>query len=123
LPFKPGTPQEELPAGLTAEPRTERADLLRRQKELRERLASLSPVMKVYAGTFAQPGPTFLLVRGDPMRKGEAVSPGVLANVRPPLVIDPAAQELERRRALARWIGHPDNPLPARVLVNRVRYH
>ena len=45
-------------------------DLLARQAELRERLAELGATMKVYAGTFSQPGPTYLLVRGDPTRRG-----------------------------------------------------
>ena len=34
------------------------------------------------------------------------------------------APERDRRLALARWIGDPANPLPARVMVNRVwHYH
>jgi hypothetical protein len=35
-------------------------------------------------------------------------------------VLRPGAGEAERRLALAAWLGHPDNPLPARVLVNRL---
>ena len=36
----------------------------------------------------------------------------------------PDATEAERRLALADWIASPDNPLPARVMVNRVwHYH
>ena len=36
----------------------------------------------------------------------------------------PALPEAQRRRALARWIADAANPLPARVMVNRVwHYH
>jgi hypothetical protein len=39
-------------------------------------------------------------------------------------VVDPRAPEADRRAALARWIADPANPLPARVMVNRIwQYH
>jgi len=31
--------------------------------------------------------------------------------------------EAQRRLALAKWITHPDNPLTARVIVNRLWHH
>ena len=103
----------------------ERAELLARQAALRERLAELGTTMKVYAGTFSQPGPTYLLVRGDPTRKGPEVRPGGVASVRPRAGARSAGA---RGRAPARpwrdWIADPANPLPARVMVNRVwHYH
>ncbi len=80
--------------------------------------------MKVYAGSFTQPGPTHLLVRGDPTRKGPQVVPASIATVGPRLVLEPAAPESTRRAGLARWLADPANPLPARVMVNRVwHYH
>jgi hypothetical protein len=101
-----------------------RASLLARQAELRGQVQDAAPTIKVYAGTFTAPGPTHVLQRGDPMKKGEAVKPSGLAALRPPLVLDANLPEAERRVALARWLGHPDNPLPARVMVNRVwHYH
>jgi hypothetical protein len=58
------------------------------------------------------------------MKKGAAVPPSALVAVRPALTLAASAPESERRLALARWIGHPENPLPARVMVNRVwHYH
>ena len=102
----------------------ERAELTRRQIELRARLSQLGSTFKVYAGTFSQPGPTHLLIRGDPTRKGPEVQPSTVAAIYPPLVLDPHASEIERRAALARWIANPSNPLPARVMVNRLwHYH
>src|SRR5262249_11122890 len=37
-----------------------------------------------------------------------------------PATRPPGASESEGRLALATWLAHPDNPLPARVMVNRV---
>jgi mono/diheme cytochrome c family protein len=102
----------------------ERASLRKRQAEVRTRLAELSTTMKVYAGTFSQPGKSHLLLRGDPTRKGPEVRPAAVAVLNPPLVLDPQSPESSRRSALARWIADPANPLPARVMVNRVwHYH
>ena len=101
----------------------ERTELLARQSELRGRLAQLGSTMSIYAGTFSQPGPTHLLLRGDPTKKGQAVRPAAIACLRPSLVLDPNAPEAERRASLAHWIADPANPLPARVMVNRAWQH
>jgi mono/diheme cytochrome c family protein len=107
-----------------AEGSKEADPLWARQAALRARLATLSGASRVYAGTFATPGPTRVLRRGDPMQPGEAVAPGGIAAVAPGLSLPADAPEPERRRALARWIADPANPLPARVLVNRLwHYH
>jgi mono/diheme cytochrome c family protein len=111
-------------SGLSPDRARERAELLARQSALRERLAQLGTTMTIYAGTFSQPGPTHLLVRGDPMKKGTEMRPSGIACLRPSLVLEPAAPEAERRASLARWIADPANPLPARVMVNRAwQYH
>jgi mono/diheme cytochrome c family protein len=102
----------------------ERDRLLTRQSRIRERLAQLATAMKLYSGTFSEPGPTFLLVRGDPTRKGTEVPPSGVAAVMPRLTVDRQSPERQRRVALARWISDPANPLPARVMVNRLwHYH
>jgi hypothetical protein len=111
-------------AGLSPAAAREVAELVARGARLRERFAQLGATIKVYAGTFRQPGPTHLLVRGDPTRKGPEVRPSAVACLSPPLVLDTGSPEAERRAALARWIADPANPLPARVMVNRVwQYH
>ena len=126
-PYRPDAaakPDSTAPAGLSPEAAREVAELVARRAGLRERLAQLGTTIKVYAGTFRQPGPTHLLVRGDPTRKGPEVPPSAVACLSPALVLDPAAPEADRRAALARWIADPANPLPARVMVNRVwQYH
>jgi hypothetical protein len=82
---------------------------------------------KVYAGRFEQPGPTYRLNRGDPMQPREQVVAEALTALRPMLgSLGLKADSLEqaRRLALAHWIARPDNPLTARVIVNRLwHYH
>lgn len=72
-----------------------------------------------YAGTFSQPGPTHRLYRGEPDAKREQVSPDAIA-VLGRLGLSDAAPERDRRVALAKWIVHPQHPLTARVMVNRL---
>jgi mono/diheme cytochrome c family protein len=62
------------------------------------------------------PRPTHVHLGGDFLRKGVAVSPGVPAAL-PPL---PAGATTPNRLDLARWLVAPDNPLTARVTVNRL---
>lgn len=78
----------------------------------------------VYAGTFSQPQQaTRRLFRGDPLAPKEEVAPDVLS-VLGTLGLAVDAPERARRLALASWIANPDNPLTARVMVNRVwQYH
>ena len=73
----------------------------------------------VYTGTFSQPGPTHRLYRGEPDAKREEVSPNAI-EVFASLNLSSDAPERERRLALANWIASKDNPLTARVIVNRL---
>ncbi|NOS68490.1 MAG: DUF1553 domain-containing protein [Verrucomicrobia bacterium] len=76
----------------------------------------------VYAGTFSQPETTFRFHRGDPLQKREPVPPGTLA-VFKPVTLATNTPEQDRRLQLADWIANPENPLTARVLVNRLWQH
>jgi hypothetical protein len=74
-----------------------------------------------------EPLPSYFLHRGDPGSKGSLLEPGVLTvaadgkvSFGPP---PPAAQTSWRRTAFANWIASPDNPLTARVMVNRIWQH
>ena len=59
----------------------------------------------------------YLTHRGDWRSKGEEVGPGVPAVLSRGVQMDAASA---RRSALAKWIGSEENPLTARVMVNRV---
>ena len=83
----------------------------------------LSDGTRVYAGTFADPGPLRRFHRGDPSQPQEVVPAGVikgLGTTSPDMANLP---EPQRRLALARWISSPNNPLTARVIVNRLWQH
>lgn len=72
-----------------------------------------SLVMKEKEG--AEPRTTYVHVRGNFLDKGKEVTPGVPA-ILPPLSTNQPANRL----ALARWLVSPENPLTARVTVNRL---
>lgn len=78
------------------------------------------------------PGPlpvTYRFHRGDPQQPQEAIAPGTLSVLGPsgqPLPIASKTEDLEssgRRLAFARWLTATNNPLLARVIVNRVWMH
>jgi len=59
------------------------------------------------------PRDTFVFVRGDFRNKGERVTPGT------PAVLPPLPEAEANRLTLARWLVAKENPLMARVTVNR----
>jgi hypothetical protein len=66
-------------------------------------------------GELPEPRQTHVLIRGDFLQPGEAVSAGTPA-VLPPLTAGQSGNRLD----LARWLVSADNPLVARVTVNRI---
>jgi hypothetical protein len=70
----------------------------------------------------ATPTYTRLLLRGDPRTLGDEVQPGVpgVLGAADPASIVPTPRTSGRRLWFARWLTRPDNPLAARVIVNRI---
>ncbi|MBI1790340.1 MAG: PSD1 domain-containing protein [Acidobacteria bacterium] len=69
---------------------------------------------------------TYVLAGGELANKGEKVEPGFLSCVTGdsgPAKIPFAGGSSGRRLALAEWIASADNPLTARVMVNRIWQH
>ena len=68
--------------------------------------------------------PTHLLTRGNPHAPAEEVTPGFPSVLSPPEAIIPELAEgavsSGRRQVLAEWIASANNPLTARVMVNRI---
>ena len=90
--------------------------------DLKKSIAAISGVEKGWAGTFSRPGKTHRLYRGEPMQKREVVAPDALSVLG---TLGLAVEEPEQRRRvmLAEWIASPQNPLTARVLVNRLWHY
>jgi len=91
-------------------------------------------VWDVKDGSFLHKGPgkyeappSYLLIRGDPNNKGSVLKPGFVTAAtygNPPTELPPAdGRTSGRRRALAEWLASPQNPLTARVIVNRIWHH
>ncbi len=74
---------------------------------------------KAFAGIFRPPDKIHLLSRGDPEQPKEEVVPAVLSALGE-LKLPQDTPEQARRKRLADWIASPQNPLTARVMVNRV---
>ena len=123
-PFDPSakSPEPFSAAGLAPDVADRIAGLRREIGMLGKQLANLA-LPNVYAGTFSQPDATHVLYRGEPLQKRETVAPAAIQAIAPPLALAADAPEAERRLALARWIASPDNPLAARVMVNRIWQH
>jgi len=92
---------------------TARERLATLQKEKKEFIAKIPDTMVMEE--MAKPRDTFLLVRGNYLNKGEKVAPGTPSFL-PAL---PSGQPTNRL-ALARWLVATNNPLTARVTVNRL---
>ena len=101
------------------------AQLTAERDQLDARLGGPPPVSSVYAARPLPPGPTYLLLRGDVQAHGDLVSAGGVTSLgASDFGLRPDAPEAERRLHLADWLVRSDNPLTARVMVNRVwHYH
>jgi hypothetical protein len=117
-----GTPHDDVFSLLRNQPEEVAVDFSRlvdaRQRRDAERDA-LETARLVFAGAFREPDTTYVLNRGDPEQKQEEIGPRVPVALGA-LTIAADLPEQQRRVALAHWIASPDNPLTARVMVNRV---
>ena len=118
-------PEKELVVLMTDEERNQ-------HRELKDRIAALERQKpKPYPSALAvgedTPRPTYFLHRGSVDARGPIVTPGVLSVLALTEYEFPAppegGQSSWRRRGLAEWIVSPENPLTARVMVNRIWQH
>lgn len=118
-----GDPQLRIvePSDLSDEKRARLAVLRQDHDNLQKKLESLGQP-PVFFGVVAEQPPTVnVLLRGNPETPGDAVSPGALGWKSTTTIFgDESMSEGERRVALADWIVDPNNPLTARVIVNRL---
>ena len=103
-------------------------------KEIEARIKELDaskpegyPTARTITEDSRDPLPSYFLHRGDPGSKGSLMNPGVLtvaARTEPRFSEPPPeARTSRRRRQFAEWIAAKDNPLTARVMVNRIWQH
>ncbi|MFO0066416.1 MAG: DUF1553 domain-containing protein [Pirellulaceae bacterium] len=107
---------------------SKRIDLLRRESEaLRNQLASLPEPRRVYGVVPESPAEVRRLHRGNTEDPREVVLPGTVQSMGPVhgsiAELDSQSTDAQRRVALAQWITSTENPLPARVIVNRLWHH
>jgi cytochrome c553 len=101
-----------------------RAETQKRLQALEAEAKLLTAFPAVYAGRFVKPAAIKRLHRGDVTQPREPVGPGLLTKIGPARSLPIEASEPQRRLALAEWIVDPNNPLTARVIVNRLwHYH
>ena len=103
------------------------SELRKMSDELHAELASLPEARRVYGVVPEAPSEIRLLHRGNTEDTRDVVLPGTVACVGPRMesiaALSSQSSDAQRRIALANWICSPENPLPARVLVNRLWHH
>lgn len=80
-------------------------------------------VQHEFLGRFIDPVVTHILKRGSPNTPGAEVAPNSLAVITPTLNMTSQTPGPERRLTFAKWLADEENPLTARVMVNRLWYH
>jgi len=90
-----------------------------RRKLEAEQMEFASGMMPIFAGSFKEPEPMFVLHRGDPEQPKAEVSPAAPA-IFGDMQLKKNASDQQRRLALADWIADADHPLTARIMVNRL---
>jgi hypothetical protein len=107
---------------LTSAMKDERETLVRQLGEAYFKAPTMYAKANVLAHSEIVPE-SHILLRGEFKQKGDRVTPGVPAVLDNGVRIEePASGPFvpQRRKALAQWLTSPDNPLLARVMVNRI---
>jgi hypothetical protein len=108
-------------AALPRESRVKRAAIMAEIERLRSALAARTS--RAYAVTPKDSGAMRVQVRGNPNQPGEIVAAGGVGAIAAPgadFGLPADAPEAQRRARLASWISGQQNPLFARVVVNRL---
>jgi hypothetical protein len=99
--------------------KTDLIEVVQALKKLETQRADLEKKEMAYAGVFADPDQTHLLLRGDPEQPTEIVRPRI-PELFGSVDLPENLTESKRRDTLAHWLTQKSNPLTARVIVNRV---
>ncbi len=114
-------------ARLSDAERARHAELTKKIDGLDEQRPEKYPSARAIAEDGPVPEPSYFLHRGNPGSKGSVMDAGVLTVATwQPVKFSPAPPEApssNRRRQFAEWIASRNNPLTARVMVNRIWQH
>lgn len=116
-------PPEQMLSALSDSQRQTRQEALDRLASLRKELDSIKPLPVSYVGTRVQPPPARRLRRGDVKSPEETVPPAAVSaivDLEADFGLAPDAPESQRRIRFAGWLADSRNPLPARVMANRI---
>ncbi len=119
--------EKDIVARMSADDKGKHQELVRQIKALDRQKPKPYPTARAIGESGAKPVPTYFLHRGVTDSKGPVMTPGVLSVVNesdyefpaPP----PNAKSSYRRRGFAEWLVSRQNPLTARVMVNRIWQH
>lgn len=95
-------------------------------EKLHEHLMALSEEgpRHSFVGSFTRRPPvTHVFSRGSPENPREEVVPAGFAVMKGDLGLDSSTPDAVRRQRFAEWLTQPENPLTARVMVNRLWHH
>jgi hypothetical protein len=114
--------------GKSSQDKKDRIEALRKNSDsLANDLKTLPEPKRVYGVKAETPTQTRRMHRGNPEDLRETVRPSVVSCVGPVLpdiaTLDDQSTDAQRRIALANWLTSVENPLPARVMVNRLWQH
>jgi hypothetical protein len=119
--------RQKLKQFMTAEQMEEYASLRAKQRSMLAATAGPRDLAMSVNHCAVNPGPTHIMIRGNPHIAGKEVTPAfpTAFALPPPSIPAPPkdAHSSGRRTALANWIASPENPLTARVIVNRLWQH
>jgi hypothetical protein len=116
-------------AALSPEDRKKTEEVKKQIDDLEKSKPLALPLAMAITDPTPSPANSYFLHRGSTISKGSPMEPG------PPLVLSPSGREVVfpkpapqakttgRRLALAEWLASEDNPLTARVMVNRIWQH
>ena len=119
--------EKDIVARMSADDKRRHQELVEQIKALEQQKPKPYPTARAVGEAGPKPGPTYFLHRGAPDAKGPVVTPGALSVIDETVYGFPApppnAKSSYRRRGMAEWLVSRQNPLTARVMVNRIWQH